>query len=151
MAGSGQWFNGRAVMTGVLCAVTSRSRGPGAPRVQLIDDLVESGGAGSRNAGVRVNASGAFESRIQGAYATLFTWILTGSASDYQVYCENSGGEGVGTFYTWLDATSSPTWYVVDLINDGEEVYEDFTIKIRDKVTLAELDSGFYSCLALRT
>lgn len=62
------------------------------------------------------------------------TWLLIGSASDYEVRATlNSGTLSSGTTGTWLDCGSSHTWTTTRTLDSGGITTANLTIEIRRK------------------
>lgn len=104
---------------------------------------VANGGQECR-AEVRFNADGNVVSyRNQNGLTTLWVWLLSGSNTEFQIYCSKGPGIAltVGTLDTWLDMTSNLTWRLATSANDRD--YDaTLSFQIRRKSTGAVLVTG---------
>lgn len=114
--------------------IFGRKRPP--QRVQLSDhDVSKTGfGAGAVTASFNMNASGVCADQDS---TLLETWLLLGSASDYEVRATLlSGTLTSGTVGAWLSLGSSRSWSRVS------NATVTIVIEIRDAVTLSVLATG---------
>lgn len=115
----------------------------GGGSVQLTDQtVIKAGSFGTVTAGYRINSSGEAESRKNGTYAWLETWLLSGSASGYDVKATvTSGSLSSGTTDTWLNCGTSREWYVQNSI-PGTSIACTFTVELRPTGGGSTLDSA---------
>ena len=64
------------------------------------------------DAGIRLNISGAAERKKGTSYTTLYTWLLSGRAGDYEVRASSFSGDALasGTLNTWQALSTSREW-----------------------------------------
>jgi hypothetical protein len=129
---SGAWT---AIYTGIRVAITNQSP-------------FSTGVTGTRNAGYKLTVAGAVQTS-QGttttpAYTTRETWLVSGTASQYDVRMTKNSGNATptGTLNTWLNLGTERTWEVQDAAADAVEQNATCTVEIRDATTLAVLDTA---------
>ena len=106
---------------------------------------------GTATAGYRLNSSGIAESQVNATYSTLETWLLSGSASDYEVRATLSSGTlSSGTTGTWENLGTSRSWTVDDSIVDATISGAVIVVEIRDATTLLLLDTATITLQAER-
>ncbi len=79
-------------------------------------------------------------------YGTPGSWLVSGNASDVQVYATvtTSGATSSGTFNTWLDMTQNRTFEVIRApAGSGSGT---ISLTFRNKNTLSQLDTATISC-----
>ena len=100
-----------------------------------------SAATGTVRAGYRLNTSGVAEIREGAGYVTHETWLLFGSASDYECRATVTGGAVTsGTTGTWLSLSSSNEW-LVELASVGTSS-ATLTVEIRNAATLGVIASA---------
>lgn len=106
---------------------------------------IASTGARSATAGYRINATGYVDTLVNGSSTAQETWLLGGSASDYEARLTTNSlvntATTTGTFDSWVDLTNTATWTWG--ITTRRYYFEgDYTIEIRDKATSTVQASG---------
>ncbi len=79
-------------------------------------------------------------------YGTTGSWLVSGNASDVQVYATvtTSRASSSGTFNTWLDMTQNRTFEVIGTaVGSGSGT---ISLTFRNKNTLSQLDTATISC-----
>ncbi len=115
--------------------------------VSITDQGVSSAGAGVTTASYTIDSTGVVASHL----GTLETWLLSGSAADFDVRATlNSGTSPAGTLGTWLNCGTDRTWSLTDVVADGSELICAITIEIRNATTLAVLDTAIVDIIAER-
>lgn len=106
--------------------------------VQLFDQSLSDDQTAPTDASVSlaVNAGGTVSFALGGGGSTtLHTWLLVGSAGDYEVMAtQTSGTVSSGTVSTWLNCGTTRSWSVVFTSNNGTKTCT-LTIQIRDVAT----------------
>lgn len=104
------------------------SSGSGA--VSITDRTFGATGAGDQTATYRLNSSGIVERGINASYTTLETWLLGGSAADYETRATLvSGVITSGTLSTWLSLSTTEKWSVFATAGGSQSAV--LTIEIR--------------------
>lgn len=99
---------------------------------------------GTASATVTYSNAGGWSSNANptGSGSTNHNWRLTGASADYDIWFHVNFVDGsvAGTYDTWLNLGTTRTVS----INAGIETTEtaNISVKVRDAVTLQELDSG---------
>lgn len=105
---------------------------PTTPVVSITDQEIIRTSTLNTTAGYALNASGAVEKTEGTSTTTLETWLLSGSAGDYQVRATLlSGDTPSGTFGTWQTLSSTRTWSLQDVVADATVLSAIFTVEIR--------------------
>ncbi|MFT3805422.1 hypothetical protein [Arenimonas sp.] len=94
---------------GTLQVMMANGSGGGSGGAAITDQYVQqTGSLGLQTAGYRINTSGDVESLKKTTYAVLETWLLSGSASDYDVrFTHIDGPVPDGDFSGWLNLAGS--------------------------------------------
>lgn len=123
------------------------------PTVSIADQAIYAErAAGTATAGYRLNSSGIAESQVNTGYSTLETWLLSGSASAYEVRATLSSGTlSSGTTGTWENLGTSRSWTVADSTLDPYMSEAVIVVEIRDATTLLVLDTATITLQAERT
>jgi hypothetical protein len=94
-------------------------------------------------AGYQLNSSGAEQELNQGVASTFNTWVLTGTAANYDVFATlNSGTLFSGTTGTWLNLATTRSWQVQRTNNAAGTNSASLTIQIRPAGGGATLDTA---------
>lgn len=94
----------------------------------------------------RFNADGnAYRYTNQNGLQTIGAWLLTGVASDFEIYCTHAGTAlSSGTLNTWLDMGTTRTWRLATTAND-RSFDATLTFQIRRKSDGAIVATGSYT------
>lgn len=115
-------------MSGCLTMLTSG----GGRLVQISDQSISSNQTVTATAGYRLTSAGSAQKREQNTYTTLETWLLAGSAGDYEVRATlQSGTLTTGTLNTWQPLSSDREWFNQDPSSDESPVNGTLLIEIR--------------------
>lgn len=117
---------------GAMVAGGSGSGGGGGS-VSISDYTVNAFGVGTQTASYRLNTSGIVQRGKNAVYATLETWKLSGSASDYEARVTETGGVGLtggSATSTWLDLGTTREWELQET-GSGSSSETYFTVEIR--------------------
>jgi hypothetical protein len=130
-------------MSAILALVGRKS---GAPRVAISDASVSASGAGAQGAGYNLSHLGTGS----GDGIAGFTWLLLGSASDYEVRATLiSGVQGGGFYNIWSNMNTDATW---SLTESSIGTLTNVTrIEIRDAASHVILDTADITITATRT
>lgn len=107
-------------------------------------------------AGIRFSSDGYYYKTAgpSVSWSSVAPWLITGSASDYDIEVTRQSPNSADTFTgasesTWLNLGSTRDWYFVCTSIDWK--YTDFRVRIRDASTLTVLDdsgANAYYCSA---
>lgn len=117
---------------GAVVAAGSGSGGGGGS-VSITNQTVNSLGAGSQTVSYRLNSTGAVQRGRNGTYNTLETWLLSGSASDYEARVTETGGAGLtggSATNTWLGLGTTREWELTET-SSGASAVTYFDVEIR--------------------
>lgn len=93
--------------------------------------------------GYQLNSSGAEQEITTFGTSTFNTWLLSGSAANYDVFATlNSGTLTSGTTGTWLNLGTSRSWLVTRTSNTAGSANVSLTIQIRPAGGGAVLDTA---------
>lgn len=105
---------------------------------------------GTTTAGYRLNSSGIVEARDFAGYSTLETWLVSGTASNYEAKATVLvGSVSTGTTGSWLSLGSSREWTVTQASMGTKQC--QLLVEIRNASTLAVVDSAAITLEAERT
>ncbi len=116
------------------------------PTSSLIRSRVDNGAGLECRAEARFNADGnAYRYTNQNGLQTIGAWLLTGAASDFEIYCTHEGTPlSLGTLNTWLDMGTTRTWRLATSTNDRS--YDaTLTFQIRRKSDGVIVATGSYT------
>lgn len=96
-------------------------------------NAVKAAVSGSTYAGYQVASSGVINKREGSATTFYETWLVTGSASDYEVRATLAGGTSPSgsALGTWLGCGATRDWGLTDVVADASPVTCDLTIEFR--------------------
>lgn len=138
-------------MSGALAFLPGVMAGANSSPVYLGDGQVNSIGSGLRTATLRLSNDGNIYAGDNGTYTLSRSWLFSGAASAYDVYCTVNFGTVTGTTGSWLNLGTTRDWAVSDGTNDGGETQAQITLQIRNASTLVVLASGVWTIFADRT
>lgn len=125
----------------LLLGILMRSGATIAPRVFLQQRTTTANNSNATaTAQSRFDSAGTYRDRENfGTYTTRFTWLLTGSAVDYDVRATVTAGSLTTGSQAWQAGNSNPTWTKEDPVSNGGFLSVTFTLEIRDASTEAIL------------
>lgn len=111
--------------------------------------IAQTGSTLGQVAGYRINASGIAEAKNKTVYSTLETWLTSGAAADFEVYCTATGDTPSGTLTTWVSLSGSPEW-TLGTSTIGEALFTGLTLQVRVVATGVVVDTWTVSLEAER-
>ena len=119
------------------------------PRVSLVGTNLSDVSVTPTDAevGYQINTAGTEQSYegTGGSYATFNTWLLTGSAGDYDCQLTVDSGttpSGSAVSPSWINLASSAAWTLTDSGVAGPVIENSCTLRIRDTSTLEVLSTA---------
>lgn len=83
-------------------------------------------------AGYQLTSGGAAQQLVNGVASTLYNWLLSGSASDFDVFATlNSGTLTSGTTGSWLNMGTTRSWTVQRTVNAAGVNSANITLQLR--------------------
>lgn len=99
-------------MTGAVAILLARSASSSGGMVSITDQSLSSGGAGSQEITYQASSAGTIHRIRNSNPTTLETWLLSGSASSYEIRATLAGGDALssGVLGSWLGLGSTREW-----------------------------------------
>ena len=119
-------------MTGAVAVLVANSTSSSGSLVSITDRSIGSNGFGSQTAAYQATNGGLIRRGDNGVYTTLETWLLSGSASDYDIRATLMGGDALasGTVGSWLNLATTREWTQA-AISSGEAWSSSVQIELR--------------------
>lgn len=99
--------------------------------VSITNRSISKAAAGAVTVSYQLTNGGLVRKSENGAYTTLETWLLSGSASDYEARVPIVGGDSLssGTVGSWLNLGTSREWQ--QYADSSNTFTSNFTVEIR--------------------
>lgn len=137
-------------MAGALALMMGSGASGGSASASITNQTINSIQLSTATAGYRLNSAGTAQRLVQASYTTLETWLVSGTASQFEVRVTPTGDAlSTGTTGSWLALSSDREWTLVQASVAAKST--SLLVEIRNASSGAVLDSATVTLYAERT